>query len=532
MAITKTWSATVSNGQQTQIQIDGTKVDSARVRWKGIDRYQMHYWSDYGEQNFPMPPSQYDITGGRCGAVVYVRTYDIVGADAEITFKLKTPDKVRIKKQSFPAGGEYEYDISMSCGGYGSVELEIIEAVWPDGWPPITCYVLRYWTYTEAEWNEFLGGTQNPKITVGSQTVSGPASVADGVWSNWYNVTLSPGLNRITHSIGGGGQVVCEIEYKYQPMPPKPTLLEPAHLYTTQSGEVTFRVKLVPASGSDSTKYHCKLFVSSSPLLDSGTIIDSSQDQSGWQYWTGSSWSALPSAGVSANTEVRYEMRLSLGSWYWAATTKDQWGYGYRSDPRTVRIVTSLTALEGYRLLIDNEEYQCLELNITESANGEISLVEARLKNLDGELKNKIAYGSMVYIIIYDAYGLEMTYVARVHSIDTDDMEMVLTATMGDKILTDRFCSKNYSNQDLGAVLRDIVSTDCAPLRNDGIPASWGVNIYTESKGRRPMEIFQEFFKQLSVLFWVDADLTDWVAHIANPEIVPAKGLAVEFEVE
>ena len=139
----------------------------------------MHYWTGYGEQNFPMPPSQYDITGGRCGAVVYVRTYDIVGADAEITFKLKTPDKVRIKKQSFPAGGEYEYDISMSCSGYGSVELDIIEAVWPDGWPPITCYVLRYWTYTEAEWNEFLGGTQNPKITVGSQTVSGPASVAD-----------------------------------------------------------------------------------------------------------------------------------------------------------------------------------------------------------------------------------------------------------------------------------------------------------------------------------------------------------------
>lgn len=527
MAITKTWSATVSNGQQTQIQIDGTKVDSARVRWKGIDRYQMHYWSDYGGQTFPMPPSQYDVTGGRCGAVIYVKTYSMIGS--EIKFKLTAPGNTKTQRIYFRSDTETEWEISMNCAGYGTVELEITED--PE-WPPLECYVVRYWTYTEAQWNEFLGGTENPKITVGSQTVSGPASVADGVWSNWYNVTLSPGLNRITHLIGGGGQAVCEIEYTYQPLPPKPTLLEPDHLYTTESAEVTFIVKLVPATGSDSTKYHCKLFVSSSPLLDSGTIIDSSQDQSGWQYWTGSSWSALPSAGVSANTEVRYKMRLSLGSWYWAATTKDQWGYGYRSDPRTVRIVTSLNALEGYRLLIDNEEYQCLELNITESANGEISLVEARLKNLDGELKNNITYGSMVYIIIYDAYGLEMTYVARVHSIDTDDLEMVLTATMGDKILTDRFCSKNYSNQDLGAVLRDIVSTDCAPLRNDGIPASWGVNIYTESKGRRPMEIFQEFFKQLSVLFWVDADLTDWVAHIANPEIVPAKGLAVEFEVE
>ena len=46
------------------------------------------------------------------------------------------------------------------------------------------------------------------------------------------------------------------------------------------------------------------------------------------------------------------------------------------------------------------------------------------------------------------------------------------------------------------------------------------------------MEIFQDFFKQLSVLFWVEADVTDWVVHIANPETIPAKGTAVEFEVE
>ena len=111
-------------------------------------------------------------------------------------------------------------------------------------------------------------------------------------------------------------------------------------------------------------------------------------------------------------------------------------------------------------------------------------MVEVRLKNLDGELKNKVTYGANVYIVIYDAYGAEMTYVARVHSIDTDDLEMVLTATMGDKILTDRFCSKDYSNQDLGAVLRDVVSTDCVPLRNDGIPSSWGVNclLYTSTR--------------------------------------------------
>ena len=123
-------------------------------------------------------------------------------------------------------------------------------------------------------------------------------------------------------------------------------------------------------------------------------------------------------------------------------------------------------------------------------------------------------------------------YIGRIHSIDTDDLELSFVATMGDKILTDRFCSKNYSNQDLGAVLRDIVSTDCVPLRNDGIPSSWGENVYAASKGRRPMDIFQEFFKQLSVLFWIDADFTDWVAHIANPQTIPEKGIAVEFEVE
>ena len=168
MAITKTWSATVSNGQQTQIQIDGTKVDSARVRWKGIDRYQMHYWSDYGGQTFPMPPSQYDVTGGRCGAVIYVLAGMLVGSD--MRFRLKTPDKTSTFRVYFPPEREYEYEISMSCAGYGTVEVEII----PDPeWPPDECYVLTYWTYTEAQWNEFLGGTENPKITVGSSRPSG-----------------------------------------------------------------------------------------------------------------------------------------------------------------------------------------------------------------------------------------------------------------------------------------------------------------------------------------------------------------------
>ena len=69
MAITKTWSGTVSNGQQTQIQIDATKVDSARVRWKGIDRYEAHYWVGHGGKTFPTPPKGYTITYGACGAV-------------------------------------------------------------------------------------------------------------------------------------------------------------------------------------------------------------------------------------------------------------------------------------------------------------------------------------------------------------------------------------------------------------------------------------------------------------------------------
>ena len=237
---------------------DGTKVDSARVRWKGIDRYQMHYWSDYGGQTFPMPPSGYDVVRGSCGAVTYIQTYSMVGS--YVTFTLTAPGDItditrsgyRRESIYFPADGEYEWEISTSCYGYGSVTLQISPET---EFPPLEYHTVRYWTYVEAQWNEFLGGTENPKITVGSQTVSGPASVADGVWSNWYNVTLSPGLNRITHSIGGGGQAVCEIEYTYQPLPPKPTLLEPEHLYTTESPEVTFRVKLVPASGSDSTKY-------------------------------------------------------------------------------------------------------------------------------------------------------------------------------------------------------------------------------------------------------------------------------------
>ena len=182
------------------------------------------------------------------------------------------------------------------------------------------------------------------------------------------------------------------------------------------------------------------------------------------RYWTGSAWAALPAAGVSANTEVKYDTTLGFGTWYWAATTKDEWGDGYRSDARAIRIVPSLTALEGYSLIIANEVYEALELNITESANGELSLIEGRLRNFDGELKDKITYGANVFLTTYDAYGNELLYIGRIHSIDTDDLELSFVATMGDKILTDRFCSNNYTNQDLGTVLRGIVSVSYTHL--------------------------------------------------------------------
>ena len=208
MALTKTWSATVSNGQQTQIQIDGTKVDSARVRWNGIDRYEAHSWVGHGEKTFPTPPTGYTITYGACGAVVYVRTYSMVGTT--LRFTLSAPGGTKREYIFFPSDGEYECEIWTTCSGTGTVTLGISVE---DEFGPAEYHTVSYWTYVEAKRGQFLGGTDYPKITVGTQTISGPANVPDGQWSNWYNVTLSPGLNRITHSIGGGGQAICEIEY-------------------------------------------------------------------------------------------------------------------------------------------------------------------------------------------------------------------------------------------------------------------------------------------------------------------------------
>lgn len=529
MALTKTtgWFA-IQSGGTTNLPIDAAHLVSARLRWRGKDR---RIWDSRSNTvsghsaSFPSVPSGWTRGGGSARFDITVMTGEWAAAG---TITVSAPGGSSTKSWTCGAHSSKALSVSTNCSGFGTASGSTKVDYGPTtgfGYPSVRATVDYYQDIPSESLSAVVNGV----------LVTGPASLASGVVSDWYPITLQLGQNVITHSIGGGGLADMEIEYTYQPYAPAPTRHAPESMSVTDDETPTFEVTL-PLS--EAAAMHARISLSMLPSMSQPTIYDSSASQAGWEYLSGGSWLSMPAGGVAPGTRVRYTPTEAIppGTWYWTAAAKD-WAWGATTElPWVLRRVLSVNALEGYSLAVGSTPWKCLSLVITESANGEISTIEFEVSNFpdsEGQTAHDlIAYDDPVYLSVYDNTGKETQYFGRVADKQPDDIYLRVTATMGDKVLTDRLVSSDYIETDVGTALASIVTTDCAPLLADGIPSPFGLTATLAFKNRYPLEAFQEVFKLFGLLFWAETQALDWVMNLADPTKLSAMGIVVEFPME
>lgn len=518
------------DGQLVAVNVPGTRLVSSRLRFKG--KTIVDTWSNYntgvGSASFPTNiPSGYTRTDGRAEFSV---TITAGAAGVSGTVSVSAPGGSASEAFSIPANQSRYISVWADCYGYGTATGSISY---------LSGFGTHSGAYTLARvYAERVRITTSPKATVGAQEINGPATLADGVESGWYNITagnLLPGSNQVAIEVSGSLQVWLEIEYTYDPYPPAPTRHTPENLAVSDDRAQPFEVTLEGAEGSSATQYHAKLVISQSPTLSNPIVADSSQSQVGWERWDGAAWVPLTGTGAAAGSLVRYTPTspLPLGVLYWHAQTKDNWGYGLISSIWSLRVVLSVDSQEGYALAVDSVPYKCIDLEIKETSNGEIGLITFVIKNTpDAEGVRPFAsipYGASVAVALYDSTGFERQYLGRVWKKDPGDVYLTITATMGDRLLAERLAKQDYLEMDLGSALASIVTTECAPLQATGIPDPIGIVGSLAVKGKAALEAFQEAFRLWGLLFWTETAITDWVQYLRDPNTLAAQGVLIEY---
>lgn len=529
MSLTKStgWLA-VTNGDTTHLPIDVAHLVSARLRWRGKDR---RIWdsktnsADGHSVSFPSVPSGWTRGGGSARFNITVMTGEWAAAG---TITVSAPGGSSTKAWTCGAQSSKALSVSTNCSGYGTASGSTSIDYGPTtgfGYPSVRATVDYYQDIPSESLSAVVNGV----------SVTGPASLDNGQVSDWYPITLSLGQNVIVHSIGGGGLADIEIEYTYQPYCPAPTRHAPENTVVTDDETPTFEMTLPQ---SEAAAMHARISLSMMPTMSQPTMYDSSASQTGWEYFSGGNWLPLPAGGAPPQSRVRFTPTnpLAPGTWYWIVAAKD-WAWGAWSDtPWMLRRVLSVSALEGYALAVGATPWACTDLIITESSNGEMSTIEFTVPNhpnAEGKTAHDlINYGDPVYVSIYDSTGEERQYLGRVWEKQVDDLNLQVTATMGDKILADRLASNDYLETDIGTALRSIIETDCAPLLADGIPAPFGLTANLETKNKQAMQAFQEAFSTFGLLFWSETHALDWVQYLADPTTLTAQGILAEFPME
>jgi hypothetical protein len=87
--------------------------------------------------------------------------------------------------------------------------------------------------------------------------------------------------------------------------------------------------------------------------------------------------------------------------------------------------------------------------------------------------------------------------------------------------------TKNYAAADLGATLKDIITTDCTPLVDTGISATLGYTGTLSLLGRQALDAFDAVRKRYGVLYYLYYDGVDWIVNVLKRSALTAPTTAV-----
>lgn len=509
------------------VDIEGTRLESARVRWRGKNRVYNVYASTSGTWQCPAPwPGGFPLSTSVQAQVTFTTDPGVV-VKAEHWLHLpwgsiKTTEAEFLGSHTFYGG-----DVSNSLypGGTCMHTLNILQGSGQASNVSIAAYGI-------GQIHEQTGALS---VTVAGQTINGPASLDDGVVSDWYSLPgMALGQNELAHSIDGSAQADVEVEYTVQPLPKAPERHGPEHFAVIDNRTPPFEMTLLIDAESDTTVYWPKLTLSRYPTMLEPTVYDASATQAGWEYLDGVTWKAFAVGGVAPGTRVRFTptANLSVGNWFWVVAAKDDWDWGIETGIWLARLVLSVDALEGYALAIESVDYPCVDLEVTLTCNGEIGTIRFIVNNLAvGGLHNneRINYGDTVDVSIYDDTGTESQYRGRVWQKTPGDTTLEIVASLGDKVLADRLLALDYASQDVGLTLSQAVTARCAPILTTGIPNPVGVVAALPMKGKQVLEMCRELMRIWGLRFWVQTEATDWVMYLANPTKLTQQGVLIRY---
>lgn len=142
--------------------------------------------------------------------------------------------------------------------------------------------------------------------------------------------------------------------------------------------------QLVPREANDSNLYHVRVRLGTQTDFLTHNIerFESKEDLTGWEILEGTEWVPFPAEGVPAGTICRIKpdtSKYEFGFIYWSATAHNpQWGYGAEAQHRMIIIVDDAGK---FVLMINGRRYNPMQLNVSESSNGELGSMDIVLDN-------------------------------------------------------------------------------------------------------------------------------------------------------
>ena len=343
---------------------------------------------------------------------------------------------------------------------------------------------------------------------------------------------------------GNGAQETFTTPYAYFPAPHDRT---PAASASTSEQRPVFTFTLGDKAENPATHLHARVRVSGYITMTPVTLtLESSAATGTWEYWDGAAWLAFPGGGVVPGTTVRVTPTSDLahGDQYWDCASYDGAEWGINATAFALRITLTIEGI--YTLTVDGTAYNVFDLRVVEASNGELGSiifsVDSRhlppawnmstsasltksfslsetfdmsaydesfwLRELfdehDDIAYDLIDYGDEVILAIRDFQGDEEEFQGIVRGKYPNIDILTVTAIMGDGILAERIVKEDYTSQDIGQTVHNMVTTYCAGLTATNIDITTGHTAPVPANGDTVLRAIEDLRRQYRLFYYVD----------------------------
>jgi hypothetical protein len=124
-----------------------------------------------------------------------------------------------------------------------------------------------------------------------------------------------------------------------------------------------------------------------------------------------------------------------------------------------------------------------------------------------------------VQLAVNDAYGNAEEYRGIIRSKTPKNYALNVSAITGSGILAERRVKEDYTSQDIGLIVKDIIDTYCDPLTSTGVDTSIGISAPVTAMDKSPLSVLEELRRQHGVMYFIDKD---WDAQLYLPSAISA----------